>query len=353
MSRLLALPAPLLTTLVASLVDAAVDANDLLSTKGTITRFHAKERPPLKIDAYLDRLITYTPYPRDALLLSLLYIDRISRIPPTPSIPEGGETTPLFPSITRPPITGPPFVRGQPPPPLLNSFTVHRLLAASLLCASRFTADGVIGQRRAAKVGGVDMRELVRLEVEILKSLEWNMCYTVKEMEEVGEAMLSYGESKGLVEKLSTVAASSSSESSPECEAPPSPRRKEESEGSREDTPTPDCQEETPISETSTARTSLDGSDRSSFLDGNASPHRPSSPTPPSTGPPSVSGSSDCGEDSDGESTSKNSLDELASAASDLVARSLGSRTSSETVRRQLKRISLGPERGVGDVAVC
>lgn len=55
-TRLLALPVPLLNELVAALITTCVRANDeTVPSKGTITRFHAKERPPLEIGAYVSR----------------------------------------------------------------------------------------------------------------------------------------------------------------------------------------------------------------------------------------------------------------------------------------------------------
>ena len=104
----------------------------------------------------------------------MLYLDIISRIPPTPSL--SPPPTPLLPALSRAPLpTPPPLKHGSPPPPLINSYTIHRLLAATLLCASRFTSDSNIHQTRAAKVGGVERLELVRLEVEVLKALEWRL----------------------------------------------------------------------------------------------------------------------------------------------------------------------------------
>lgn len=55
--RLLSLPAPLLNTVIASVVDAARVANDALPGKGAITRFHAKEQPQLELEPYLSRSV--------------------------------------------------------------------------------------------------------------------------------------------------------------------------------------------------------------------------------------------------------------------------------------------------------
>lgn len=80
--------------------------------------------------------MTYSPFPRDALLLSLLYIDRL-----------GHQThSPLFPSSLRPSrhSSSPNFkslpqvdVSEKSRRPLINQYTIHRLLMTTLLVASK------------------------------------------------------------------------------------------------------------------------------------------------------------------------------------------------------------------------
>jgi hypothetical protein len=55
--RTLELPVPVLHSIIAHVLDTCVAANDLLPTKGIITRFHAKERPPFELQAYLTRCV--------------------------------------------------------------------------------------------------------------------------------------------------------------------------------------------------------------------------------------------------------------------------------------------------------
>lgn len=57
-NRLASLPVEALSHILAHLLTTAVASNDQLETKGTITRFHSKQPPPLEIGAYLKRLAT-------------------------------------------------------------------------------------------------------------------------------------------------------------------------------------------------------------------------------------------------------------------------------------------------------
>lgn len=218
--------------------------------------------------------------------------------------------------------TPPPLKHGSPPPPLINSYTIHRLLAATLLCASRFTSDSNIHQTRAAKVGGVERLELVRLEVEVLKALEWRLYYSLEDVEGVSQALLDLGEQRGLVEPLPM----------------PSPAA----------TPAGANAAEEP---TASARTSIDSSVASSAsvedFAGCRSPllvPSPLSPSPPSSGPssPASYGSSELEEHSD-------------HAKEDEINQTLSSRASSETVRR-MRTLSFGATPAaevVADVVVC
>jgi hypothetical protein len=54
---------------------------------------------------------------------------------------------------------------------------VHRLVLGTLAIAAKYTSDAYIGQRRLAKVGGITVKELFELEIEVFDQLSWS-CYT-------------------------------------------------------------------------------------------------------------------------------------------------------------------------------
>ncbi|KAH9257945.1 hypothetical protein BASA81_003964 [Batrachochytrium salamandrivorans] len=57
----------------------------------------------------------------------------------------------------------------------LNFRTVHRLFLTAMLCAVKFTEDFRITNRFWAKVGGIDLDEMNRLEIEFLRLIQWNL----------------------------------------------------------------------------------------------------------------------------------------------------------------------------------
>ncbi|KAI5478244.1 mitochondrial inner membrane metallopeptidase Oma1 [Pseudohyphozyma bogoriensis] len=385
-ARMLSLPQPILHAVIAHVLTGAVRENDKLPTRGTVTRFHAKEVPPLEIGAYLTRLCVYTPHPRDAVVLSLLYLDRISRLV-DPLLPDL-DTTPLFPSIARAPVAAPPSTApvhahrpgtplspplgtptknnshaphtpnsrlGDPlaassphrpegprppsPPPLLNSFTLHRLLAATLLVASKFTSDGYIAQARASKVAGVDRAELTRLEVEILKALNWTLGYSIADIEDVAKRVLAVGEECGLVEPVAV---------------------KEE-----ETTVEGEAEKEGVIAgggglRASSSETSFSSSTSTALATPLASPPRVFTPTPPSSPPSSsasasTAGSSTAAEEEEGEGKEEERT-KTEGPGEELKARRPDSVDTLRTATRSLSLSSGGEAAGGGaddkDVAV-
>ncbi|GAA5866500.1 hypothetical protein JCM1840_001337 [Sporobolomyces johnsonii] len=232
-NRLAQLPVAQLNAIYARVLADAVDHNDpaRVNTKGDITRFHSKVPPPLEIEAYLARLTKFTPFPRDAILLSALYLNRISHFALTADSPSTSTTVQpraLVPSVIPPNIPTPvsiepvlnprrslsptdtPFPgspnsdanRPRRASPLLNIFTLHRLVLSTLLVATKFTCDGTLSQARAAKVGGVSKGELGRLESETLRLLGWELMFGLEEIEAVSRALSERGEKDGLLKEL-------------------------------------------------------------------------------------------------------------------------------------------------------
>ncbi|GAA6046511.1 hypothetical protein JCM3770_006185 [Rhodotorula araucariae] len=230
-NRLAALPIETLNRAFAHLLVGVVARNDRLPSKGAITRFHSKQPPPLEIRAYLERVTKYTPFPRDALLLAIVYLNRIThlpytaepdvypaallavtppRLPPRPPAPPP-RSPPQSPSrlaVPMSPIQAPcplppsPTISSVERPrvaPFLNSYTLHRLVLAVLLIATKFTADGTLSQTRAAKVGGVGASELCKLEGEGLRLLGWELGWSLDEIEGACAEVERVAEEAGLI----------------------------------------------------------------------------------------------------------------------------------------------------------
>jgi hypothetical protein len=104
--------------------------------------FQSETVPPVSISAYLDRLAKYSNSSQGSLILALYYMGSLVRHVPN-------------------------FI--------ISPFNVHRLLLVSVLCASKFHDDVYFSNSFFAKIGGVSVKELNRLEVEFLALIRFNL----------------------------------------------------------------------------------------------------------------------------------------------------------------------------------
>ncbi|KAL1925028.1 uncharacterized protein VTP21DRAFT_4682 [Calcarisporiella thermophila] len=152
---------PVATTvvLVASLLDSILDANKALPTS-VITHFHSRAIPAISVQAYLNRILKFAPFPNEALLSVLVYFDRIA---------EASKGA---------------FV--------INAYNVHRLLIAAIVVASKYTSDVFYPNTRYAKVGGLPLLELNQLELEFLFQCNFDLYVANEELQGYGEQLLAH-----------------------------------------------------------------------------------------------------------------------------------------------------------------
>jgi hypothetical protein len=106
------------------------------------TGFHAVRAPQLSLHAYLDRIATYFLCSDECLVLSLVYIDRIMKLHPE-------------------------FI--------VNTLSIHRLLATSITVAAKFFDDDFFANSYYSRVAGVKVQELNALEAKFLYLIEWRL----------------------------------------------------------------------------------------------------------------------------------------------------------------------------------
>lgn len=109
--------------------------------KNQITKFHALKAPGIGIIQYLERIHKYASCSTECFILALIYIDRL--------------------------IQGNNF--------LLTELNVHRVIITSVLLAAKFFDDAYYNNAYYAKVGGVLVSEMNRLEVEFLFRINFSL----------------------------------------------------------------------------------------------------------------------------------------------------------------------------------
>jgi len=106
------------------------------------TCFHAVRRSPVSIQEYLHRIVTWFPCRDECLVLGLVYIDRIVKWHPG-------------------------FV--------VSGLNIHRLLVTSIMLAVKFSEDVFFSNAHYAKVAGLSVSELNKLEQRFVQLLHWRL----------------------------------------------------------------------------------------------------------------------------------------------------------------------------------
>jgi len=134
----------LLLDLVADMVERITVYNDQLPLLPEgVTRFHSRAPPGISVRDYLRRVVRYANVEKCCLLMILVFIDRICA--------RGGTS----------------FV--------VSSLTVHRVMIATVVVASKSLCDNYYTNVHYAKVGGISLNELNTLELELLFLLDWKL----------------------------------------------------------------------------------------------------------------------------------------------------------------------------------
>jgi len=115
------------------------------------TPFHSKYPVSVPMPDYLQRLATYFQCSDAALILSLIYVDRIVK-------------------------SDSDFVA--------NALSIHRLVATSLMMAAKFHDDVFYSNAYYAKVAGMKPEELTKLEKNFVDLIKWKFYVTPEEYDQ-------------------------------------------------------------------------------------------------------------------------------------------------------------------------
>ncbi|ODQ53582.1 hypothetical protein SAICODRAFT_6842 [Saitoella complicata NRRL Y-17804] len=126
-------------------------------------RFWSKAPVGIGLEGYLRRIHTYCPMSTAVYIAVGRYLHRLVNPPTTPIFSSPSSDS----SISSTASTNTPIS--------VTPLNIHRLALASLRLAQKFFEDKIHSQGRFAKVGGVAVRELGRLEVGLLFLLEWEV----------------------------------------------------------------------------------------------------------------------------------------------------------------------------------
>ncbi|WOK95993.1 cyclin-P3-1 [Canna indica] len=136
---------PRVLSLLSSIFETTVQKNELqldtLEIKETGSAFNGLRAPTLSIKRYIERIFKYSKCSPSCFVLAYIYIERYI----------------------------------QKPNMHLTSLNVHRLLITSVVAAAKFIDDAFFSNAYYAKVGGISTKEMNRLEINFLFSLDFRL----------------------------------------------------------------------------------------------------------------------------------------------------------------------------------
>ncbi|GAM28488.1 hypothetical protein SAMD00019534_116640, partial [Acytostelium subglobosum LB1] len=116
--------------------------------------------PMITIDMYIARILKYSPCSKECFITTLMYIDRL--------------------------ITKRGFV--------VNSYNIHRILITGILVAAKYLDDIFYNNHFYSQVGGVSVKEINSLELDLLKLLSFDVGTDFQTYIEYSSAMEMYSQ---------------------------------------------------------------------------------------------------------------------------------------------------------------
>jgi hypothetical protein len=164
---------PDVVTSIALFLSNKVKAHDLKfqTTKNPKTNFTSSLPPQITIDAYLFHLMRNVRSAPAIIVYMLIYIEKIITV-----------LEKRYKKQTK-----------QDVPFLMTSYNAHRLVLTAFLLAHKYCEDWRYDTSRMAKIGGVHPKELLKLEIEFLKFLKFELYVSEETFTQYHNAILLYG----------------------------------------------------------------------------------------------------------------------------------------------------------------
>lgn len=164
---------PDVVTSIALFLSNKVKAHDLKfqTTKNPKTNFTSSFPPQITIDAYLFHLMRNVRSAPAIIVYMLIYIEKIITV-----------LEKRYKKQTK-----------QDVPFLMTSYNAHRLVLTAFLLAHKYCEDWRYDTSRMAKIGGVHPKELLKLEIEFLKFLKFELYVSEETFTQYHNAILLYG----------------------------------------------------------------------------------------------------------------------------------------------------------------
>ena len=127
--------------------------------------FNAEKVPGITVIDYIERLKKYSRCSNSSIVIALIYINR---------------------------------VLGKWPGTVLHKLNIHRLIISSLLVAIKVNEDQYYKTKFYSEIGGISSKELIKLEINLLKLLEFDVAVSLETFEDYYKCLIGEPQNGGL-----------------------------------------------------------------------------------------------------------------------------------------------------------
>ncbi|CAK67558.1 unnamed protein product (macronuclear) [Paramecium tetraurelia] len=150
---------PILLT-ISNILDEIIKETDSLELESN-SIFHSIAAPAISIHNYLQRISKYTHCSEQCFVVALIYLDRLQE---------------------------------KHANLVLNSHCIHRFLLLAIVTAIKFQDDDYYKNEYYAKIGGINVKEINKLEQEFLEYMNYELFIDEQQYQVYENRLLEYGE---------------------------------------------------------------------------------------------------------------------------------------------------------------
>lgn len=142
--------------------------------KYAISCFAGKHIPQISIEQYLLRIQKYCPTTNDIFLSILVYFDRISK-----KCNSDSNNNDINQSDSKQNF-------------VMNSYNIHRLLISAVTVSTKFFSDFFYSNARYARVGGIPLQEMNKLEIQFMLLFDFKLSIPIEELQRYADLLYTF-----------------------------------------------------------------------------------------------------------------------------------------------------------------
>lgn len=151
-----------------------MENDEIEDIRFSVSGFYGKHIPQISIERYLSRIQKHCSATNDIYLSLLVYFDRISK--KCNNNPNNPHTT----------------TDNDRQHFVMDSFNIHRLLISAVAVSTKFFSDYFYSNARYARVGGIPLQEMNKLEIQFMVLCDFKLLIPVEELQRYADLLYTF-----------------------------------------------------------------------------------------------------------------------------------------------------------------